>query len=66
MTEPQEMLPYGYKAYTGVVIHPVHIDRYNDYTKEINRWIEAGRPAPEHLLNARHRHFVISSHGEGF
>lgn len=64
MDEVQGMLPYGYKAYTGVVIHDVHIDQYNDYTKQINRWIEAKRPVPNWLLNARHRHFVLSAAGK--
>lgn len=56
-----EPIPYGYKAYTGKVLNDYAVDTYNRLTLECKAWEDAGREVPAHLLNEKHRHFVISA-----
>lgn len=49
-----------YECYNGAVITKQSVlDGYNSLSSEIHRWEDSGRGVPTHLLNARHRHFVI-------
>ena len=56
--ERRAHLHYGYKAYTGKVLHNDQVDRYNALQDRINAFINEGRPVPEHLLNGSHHLFA--------
>ncbi len=56
----REPLKVGYQCYNGATLTcQAHIDDYNRMSAEIHRWEDSGRGVPSHLLDERHRHFVI-------
>ena len=54
----REILPYGYRAYTGRILCDCHIDSLNAMGRTINSFINAGMIVPEYLLNGRHKLFI--------
>ena len=56
--ERRELLPIGYEAFNGHVFTSADCAYYNRLQSEINRWIDAGRAVPEHILDESHRAFV--------
>jgi len=50
-TQRRSHLPYGYVTYTGNEMRDHVVDTYNRLQDEINAWVDAGRPVPEHLLD---------------
>ena len=60
ITKDRSPMQVGYKAYNGATITcQPHIDEYNRLCDEVYRWEDSGRGVPEHVLNERHRHFVV-------
>lgn len=57
----RELLPYEYKAFTGVVLTDLHVDAYNRTQERINSFIDAGMPVSENLLNEAHKAFSLFS-----
>jgi len=56
-----EMLPYGYKTYTGVILPNNVIDNLNYQYGRCNLYIKEGKKIPETLLNGIHNLFVTAS-----
>ena len=54
----RDILPYGYRAYTGMILCDCHIDSLNVMNRNINSFINAGMIVPEYLLNGCHKLFV--------
>lgn len=63
--ELRKELPYGYRAYTGVVFADCQVDSYNAVQRNINGFILAGLPIPEYLLNGSHNLFRSFSKAMG-
>ena len=57
-------LPYGYRAYTGVILADCHVDSYNAVQRNINGFIKSGLPVPEYLLTGSHNLFCSFAKGE--
>ena len=60
----RELIPYGYKTYTGRVLADCHVDSYNAIQDSINAFIDASMPVPEYLLNGSHNLFYTICHPE--
>ena len=48
----RDILPYKYRAFTGVVMADCHVDAYNAVQTRINTFLDAGLPVPEHLIHS--------------
>lgn len=45
-----------YQTFSGEVLNEAQCKGYNDIQDDINRWIDAGKPVPDHLLEWSHRY----------
>ena len=57
----RELLPYGYKAYTGKILVDKQVDAYNMIQEEINSRLRIGLSIHDDMLNRSHRFFVTIS-----
>ena len=58
-------LAVGYVAANGYVFTERDCEQYNRIQREIDSWIKAGRPVPEHLLNQSHQTFCLITGMQG-
>ena len=56
----REILPYGYKAFTGKILSDYQVDGYNRIQERINSFMEASLPVPEEILNESHKYFLMA------
>lgn len=62
----REHLPQGYRAANGYRFTSADCESYNRIQDDINAWIRASRPIPEHLLKWSHRRFCEITGMQGF
>lgn len=53
--DPARFLSFGDRLWNGVVADADLVKRYAQAQAAVDAWEATGRPAPEHVLNARHK-----------
>jgi len=57
----RQLIPYGYKSFTGQTFSDDQVDSYNFIQRRINAFVEAGAPVPEYLISGSHNLFTCYS-----
>lgn len=55
----RQVIPYGYRTFSGVIPSNDEIDRYNAIQRKINAFLDAGREAPRETVRASHHVFAM-------
>lgn len=64
--EKRDTIQAGYVALNGHVFTQRDADQYNRVQKNINAYLDAGRAAPEWMLDESHKVFCLVTEQAGF
>ena len=55
------MLKAGYRCFNGTILNDYDVNMLNTISEEINRFIDAGLPVSEEILNRSHHAFCMAA-----
>ena len=59
--QKRELVPYGYRLFTGKIMSDAAVDRYNYIQGRINASIDAGIEPSDSLLNESHQCIALAA-----